>query len=155
MSKALVGITNRKGYKWCPRLHTCISFWKPETSFSHWHPIAAKRITYLLMVVYHQVSHLSSFLSQCDMVHALADSSSPHFPIFSMLNLFWSSSCDKGGCTHPASSAIPIGPAVAKRLSEERERDPAHTISPPSTPPIAALHSYWDTVDAALVSRDP
>ena len=156
MSKALVGIINQKGYKWCPSLHTCISFWKPETLISHWYPIATERITYSLVVVY-QVSHLSSFLSQCDIVHALTDSSSPHFPISSVLHLFCSSSSDKGDCTHPASSAIPIGPAVAKRLSEERERDPAHTISPtdPNIPPIATLHSYWDTVDATLVSTNP
>ena len=128
MSKAQVGIINRKGYKSCLRLHTCISFWKPETP-SHWHPIATRRITYSLMVVY-QVSHLLSFLFHCDMVHALTDSSSPHFPISSVLNLFCFSSSDKGDCTHPASSAIPVGPAVAKRLNGARERDPAHTISP-------------------------
>lgn len=134
MSKAPVRIINRKGYKWCPRLHTCISFWRLKTPFPCWHPIATKRITYSLMVVY-QVSHLLSFLSQCDMVHALTFSP---FTISSVLNLFCSSSSDKEDCTHPASSAIPIGPAVAKRLSEERESDPAHTIFPtdPSIPPI-------------------
>lgn len=116
---------------------------EPRTPFSHCHPAAAKRITSSLMAMF-QVSCLSPFLPQGDKVHALTDSSSPHFPISSALK-FCSSSLTKGGCTPPASSATPVGPAVAKRLSErERERDPTHSISPtnPNIPPIATLQPY-------------
>lgn len=103
------------------------------------------------------MSHLLPFLSQCDMGHALTDSSSSHFPTSSELNPLHSSSSDKGDCTHPASNTIPVGPAVAKRLREERERDPTHTISPTdsSSPPIATLHLCWDKVGAISLSTDP
>lgn len=99
------------------------------------------------------MSHLLPVLSQCDMGHALTESSSSHSPTSSELNFFHPSSSDRGDCTHPASNAIPVGPAVAKRLREERERDPTHTISPTdsSSPPIPTLHLYWDKVGATLI----